>query len=345
MALFFLFFIRKENLRLMKYIKIYIGWFLIIAAWFFLRSVAVSSAPVHYGIKSIVETVYRNSPAVILYLGKVLFPVNLSVLPTLQDSSLIYGFMTTVVVLILIIFSKRKHWRYILFGLLWFLLFLLPSFVRPSSEYVPDFLEHRIYTPLIGLFIIFMETSFVRKIGKNKIYLSLTFLLIFVMSVFTVIHTGVFSNRISFWENAVKNSPSHPLAHKDLGAMYYLDDNLEKAEKEFKKSLDLNSNESMIHNNLGLIYFRRKEHDQAEGEFKKELEINPSYDNAYFNWGLLYWEKGEKKKASEMWLKTIKVNPDHKGALKNLALYYFQIEDQRAAEYYYREAAKRGVVF
>ena len=40
--------------------------------------------------------------------------------------------------------------------------------------------------------------------------------------------------------------------------MYYLDKDMENAEKEFKIALELNPNEKMAHNNLGLIYANQK---------------------------------------------------------------------------------------
>ena len=63
--------------------------------------------------------------------------------------------------------------------------------------------------------------------------------------------------------------------------MYYLDKNMDNAEKEFQKALKLNPKEKMAHNNLGLIYSNKNKLKEAEEEYKKELEINPYYDNDY----------------------------------------------------------------
>ena len=48
-----------------------------------------------------------------------------------------------------------------------------------------------------------------------------------------------FANRMVFWKSAVQSSPQSALAHRNLGAMYYLDNDFNKAETEFKKALKI----------------------------------------------------------------------------------------------------------
>jgi hypothetical protein len=322
-------------------------WILAFVPWLYLRSVALQSGGVQYPLVESLQKIIINSPAILLYLGKVLIPVNLSVLPTLQDSTLIYGIVSLVIIVILFIASKQKRHNYSLFGLIWFFAFLVPSFLRPSSAYVADFLEHRLYVPIIGLFVILAEIDWLKKINLEKrIYFWSAVFLVGTLSVINIIHSRKFANRLIFWQDAVKYSPHHPLAHKNLGAMYYLDGNLDKALDEFRKSAAINPTEPMIHNNLGLIYFKKGDYASAEAEYKKELEYYPSYDNALLNLGLLYYQKGEKDKAAAYWLETIKVNPDHKEALRALAVYYLNdAKDNDKAQYYHTEAVKRGANF
>jgi tetratricopeptide (TPR) repeat protein len=321
-------------------------WILVFVPWLYLRSIALLSGGAQYPLIHSLQIVFNNSPAILLYLGKVLIPVNLTVLPTLQDSTLVYGIVSLGIIVILLIASKQKRYNYLFFGLLWFFAFLLPSFLRPGSDYVADFLEHRLYVPIIGLFVILGEIDWLKNINlKKKVYFWPLVFVIIGLSVVNIIHSRKFSNRLVFWQDAVKHSPHHPLAHKNLGAMYYLDGNLDKAEEEFIKSVELNPTEPMIHNNLGLIYYRKGDYQDAEAQYKKELEINPYYDNALLNLGLLYYAEGKKDQARDIWLETIQVNPDHKEALKSLYIYYSQVGDETKADYYYQQALLRGVKF
>ncbi|MFA5936903.1 MAG: tetratricopeptide repeat protein, partial [Candidatus Paceibacterota bacterium] len=198
--------------------------------------------------------------------------------------------------------------------------------------------------PIIGIFIFFLETDFVGKIDfKNKKTLILIGGLIFLFSIITIVHSGNFSNKLSFWENAAKTSPNHPLAHRNLGAMQYLNKDMENAEKESKIALELNPEEQMAHNNLGLIYANQGKLKEAEEEYKKELENNPYYDNAYFNLGLLYWQEKKYSDAEINWKKTLEINPNYVDAYNALAIYYYQQKNYEEARPYINELYKRGI--
>jgi tetratricopeptide (TPR) repeat protein len=342
MIVLYIFLFKKDQLLSVKsYIAF--AWAGIAGVWYLLRVIALQD-PIKYTIGEALASIYQGLPAVVLDLGKVFFPVNLSVLPILQDSTLIWGFAAILLTFLLIIFSKNKNYKLILFGIVWFLIFLLPSFISPDTQYVPYFLEHRIYLPIVGLFIILSEVGFIKKFSLSKRAGILVFgTLIFVLIVVNFIHTSVFRDKLIFWQSAVSSSPHHPLAHKNLGAMDYLAGDLDKAEAEDIKTLELSPEEAMIHNNLGLIYAAKGDAKKAEEEYKKELEINPGYDNALFNYGLLLYKDGRSVEAEKMWLAALNVNPDFTDAMKSLFILYYQNKNLDQANYFYGELQKRGI--
>lgn len=334
--------IHRANLRKTLPI-IFLLWSVIGFVWFALRSIALGQNPVKYTLLEAVKTIGGNWQAIVLYFGKIFLPVNLSVLPTLVDSTLIFGIVSLVLFIILSLIRRpRNFWIY---GLGWaiFLGFLLPGFIRPNTVYMPDFLEHRLYLPMIGILISLSQLlpDFKKGVGDGAAILAIC-----IFGLINVVHSRVFSDSLPFWINAATNSPHHPLAHKNLGAMYYLNGQLDQAEGEFLKSLDLNKTEPMINNNLGLIYLDRGDDDLALKYFQKELELYPSYDNAHANLALLYYKEKKYDLAEAEWLTTVAINPDHKDALKYLAVYYAQVKkDPAKAQYFYVEATKRGVTF
>lgn len=316
-SVIFIFLFAKAKFSLNDWSVLTLGWIGVLAPWYFARNLALGKEP--YSLASAFQSIFVNSPGILLYLGKMMFPVNLSVLPILVDSTLIFGLVSLALIAFLLIISKQKDYRKILFGIVWFLIFLAPSLVRPDTEHAADFIEHRIYLSVVGLILVFLEIDIIKKLSfQNMASKILIGLIIFALSATTFLHSFKFKDRFTFWMSAVKTSPHHPLAHRNLGAMYFLDGRLEEAEKEFLKSLELNANEPMVHNNLGLVYMNRDLFDKAEKEYKDELEINPYYDNAYFNYGLLYYKKGMFNKAQEMWLNALKINPENKDAFNAL---------------------------
>ncbi|MDO8806595.1 MAG: hypothetical protein Q7R35_19455 [Elusimicrobiota bacterium] len=127
---------------------LFAGWAVVVAGWFLARS-AVLKAAVGNSDFDIIKSLTENFPAVVPYLGKIFFPVNLGIMPVLQGLPMRYGVCAGLLTAGLVYLSTAKRRRYVAFGLLWFLLFLLPSFIRSASA-VPDFSEHRVYLPLIG---------------------------------------------------------------------------------------------------------------------------------------------------------------------------------------------------
>jgi tetratricopeptide (TPR) repeat protein len=142
---------------------------------------------------------------------------------------------------------------------------------------------------------IFMQ-HFTDRSGKTDF---IVFLVLMAGTAFR--YSGQFRNKNVFWQNAVKNSPSSPLAHRNRGAMLYLDGDMEGAAGEYKAALQLNENEQMVHNNLGLIFLRQGNYSEAERYFRKEININPNFANAYYNLGLVYWAQKKTHDAAFMW--------------------------------------------
>jgi hypothetical protein len=294
--------------------------------WEVLRHFALTN-PIPMTARDMIQSVVNNAPASIQLLGKSLFPFNLSVLPIIQDTTFVWGLVATTVVIALLIVefifyheSRRKHLLMMGFGLIWFFIFLFPSFIRPNPTVIADFIEHRLYLPIIGLIIFLMESQIALLLERipGDIRYGIGIILILLFSVITLVHSSNFANRLIFWRNAAETSPHSPLAQRNLGAMYFLEKEYDLAETYFKKSLALNKDEQMAHNNLGLIYMNQGKFAQAEREYRQELAVNPEYDNVHFNLGLLYYRMGRTQDAVQLWRQTLQINPEYTDAKQAL---------------------------
>lgn len=316
--LLYLVLFHKEKVH--QLLEIILGFWGVFFLWFILRQSAIKNI-IYLSINEVFEALIKNSPAFFLYLGKVFFPFNLSVLPTLIDGTLSWGVISAIICLLLIFFSKKINWRLFFFGVCWLIFFLFPNFVRPNNQIAPDFLEHRFYLSFVGFLIFFASLDLINQFFSfpPKKNFFLWFLFSF-FSLSTFFHLFNFRNRLVFWQNAVKTSPSSPLAHRNLGAMLYFEKKFNEAKKEYEKALQLNPNEPMVHNNIGVIYLDKNQLNEAEKEFKKELAINPNYDKALANLGLVYLKKKNFKKAKEYFEKTLLVNPHYQSAYQYLNL-------------------------
>lgn len=341
MCIVYLIAFERKGVGLPEIARLFFAWLAIIVSWFTLRTMSLKAA-MAWDAHEMAKAVYYKLPAALQIAGKVFLPFDLSVLPTMQDSKYIYGIVAIFLLVFALLISKSKRAKVVVFGFAWFILFLLPSFI-PTASVVPYFLENRIYLPMMGFLIVITEVDWMKRIESKKSKAFFACLIILgILSFITYKYGNCFKDRISFWESAAKSSPRLPLAHRNLGAMYYLDGELDKAEPEYKKALELNTLEPMAHNNLGLIYMNKGRLKEAEDEFRAELEINPLYDNAFFNLGLLCYRQGRFKEAEGLWTKTIEVNPEYVDAYRSLAAYYFERKNFAKASYYLEQLKRMG---
>ncbi len=315
-----------------RYIIAGSGWIILTLVWITIRYQALGG---QNGVSASAQilSVIKNLPALLPFLGKTLFPFDLSVYPVLADMKVsgILGVVTIAVLVFLVAITKPKSWLFYIFGILWFLAFLVPSFVS-INDLAPKFSEHRSYLSLVGIILIVLECNPVKKADfSRKLPVSMVVILCLLYSVLTFLHTRYFKDQFLFWQNAVDTSPSNSFNYNNLGAMYFLSDNLEKAEPLFLKALEVNPAEPMANGNAGLICMRTERPAEAEKYYLEEIRINPKYDNVYYNLGLLYYNHSRFDEGILNWEKTLTINPYYADAYKALLFAYDKL--QRKADY------------
>ncbi len=306
-----------------------LAWVIITPAWIVLRYHVLGGSH-GYPVSESLASIIHNLPALLPFIGKSLVPAGLSVFPIMKDMmlSMFMGIAGILAISTLIILTKQKDWRRILFAVAWFLLFLIPAFIKSKSQ-EPDFTEHRVYVSLAGLIMLLLEIAPFKSMQISPLSPRsmnpgsfLIFLIFFIFLIFSVSHSRHYRNRIAFWTNAVERSPSHAFNYNNLGAMYYLDNNLSEAEKYFRKAVAINPSEPLANGNIGLVCMNTGRDAEAEKYYLNEIQVNPTYDNVYFNLGLLYYRNNLIEPAVENWEKTIRVNPHFSEAYGNLLQVY-----------------------
>lgn len=316
------------------------GWLVVSAVWFLMRDSVLQNQQ-QKTIGEMISSMASSLPAFIPYIGKILFPFNLSVMPVLKDTAFIYGIAAMIIFSVVIFMSKGKRKNWIWFAVIWFAVFLLPTFIKTSEFRVQQFYEHRMYLPMVGFLLFIAELKPLSYLPKGeKIARSISLPLgglgwaaIAILLFFFVIsfrHEKTFSGTKIFLDNAVATSPSSSLAHRNLG-IYFQDMDektghkdktfLEKAADEYKKSLELNPHEKDLHNNLGVIYDRWGKKDLAEKEYLAETKLNPGNSQAWHNLGVICSERNENEKAETYFKKAIEIHPAE-STYQELALLY-----------------------
>jgi len=301
------------------------GSVVIAAAWFFIRKIIIGKIQlVDLSFFEMLSMMWSNVSAILLYLGKVLLPFNLTVLPVLEKSGFIYGSVVLAVILALFWIGRRmspQTTNIRILGLVWFVIFLTPSLVSYDQPVRMIFFEHRLYLPMLGLFIFFI--SLVPEHRTSYRFLLPAAGVFVLFSVLAFNYSGFYKDKMTFWQKAVADSPQSSRAHNGLASSYIVDGKLEEAETEFKKALALNPKEKRIHLLLGLSYLDKKMYSEAQTELEKEIEVDPKQFVAYHNLGRIYAQNKNLKKAEEFFLKTVEINPDYVLTRQDLAVLYY----------------------
>jgi tetratricopeptide (TPR) repeat protein len=323
-AYYFLFDYKFTTDKKDNFLIILTSWFSVAFIWFLFKKIAI------LGSSSVIDLLlsgWHNALGLFVYLSKIIIPFNLSVYPTINHSTFWFSLITILIIIVAVYYSLKINYKNVIFGLLWFLVFLLPSFLSPNPEIVFSFFEHRLYLPFFGLLICAAELYPLKGLDwSNRRNILRAILVIIFFSLLTVWHTRDFSDRLTFWQAAVGSSSNSAFAKNNLGAMYHLEGDLDAAKHYYLEALKLDANQRLVHNNLGLIAVNQKNYVEAEQEYLQELAINPYYDIAWANLGSLYIKLGRLKEAVVAFQKAYQANPNNRQAYNNLLILNSKVE-------------------
>jgi tetratricopeptide (TPR) repeat protein len=345
MALAYLYVFRRHEADWRIYALILGGYVLAIGFWFFLRQHALTSgatAP----MSEMIKNVFSNAPMFFQYIGKSVIPYGLAVMSTIKDTNYIVGIAAIILIAAGIFLGKEKRMPVIIFGLLWFFIFLIPSFLTFFTG-----LEHRDYLPLIGLLIVISEFDFVKKLQfnfsspANTRALIATIALIVVFAGVTFSREPVFKNAYNFDKNAIETSPHATLPCLYMAKHYEEVNNFQKAIDMYTLALQRDSDSYMVHNSMGRDYTVLNKLNEAEAEFKMELQAHPKNTLALFNLGLYNLNNGKDSAAEALGKQSIAIDPQFVDGYKLLAAIWIQKGDTVKAKPYIKWLRDKGIEF
>ncbi len=104
---------------------------------------------------------------------------------------------------------------------------------------------------------------------------------------------------IKILENVI-DSFRQTAVYQNLGLMYILSGNAEKALAFNKEAVEYNSDDLIIQDNLAQSYILCGDADGAEQVYAKLMEKKPTFPEAYYGYGFLLIDKGETEKGKEL---------------------------------------------
>jgi hypothetical protein len=234
----------------------------------------------------------RNLPQLFASLGKVVFPVDPTVLAAPEDLSSWPGALAALGIAAGARFVHGVRPRVVALGMSAFVLLLLPVLATPGTLV----LDNRLYLPACGALLAIAEivraAAFERAVPTPpRLFVGLSAIGLLVLVAITAGYEESFRDRRAFARAAAAGAPHSPLAHFCLGKAYQTDGDDDRALAEYETSLALGPGE-VVHNNIAVIHMAHARWEDAERELREELAVDPRYARAYDNLAIVLRHEG-----------------------------------------------------
>jgi tetratricopeptide (TPR) repeat protein len=120
------------------------------------------------------------------------------------------------------------------------------------------------------------------------------------------------------------------LTARTMGLAYLEENNLEEAENEFRKLIELAPREALGYANLGLVYLRMGRYNEAEEQLLHAIELNPDDLDIRLNLARVYEYLGQSEKFIRELEKSIRIDSTHIQILYAAAEFYSSSSDKKS---------------
>jgi len=265
------------------------------------------------------------------YLSSLIWPYRLSVdytfdIPSsLLDANVLIS-LTVLVGAALYILCCWRRKRMVIFGLCWFILFLLPALnIVPLTVLVAD---RFLYLSSIGIFLavaVIVQGRIGEYTKRQKGLLLLAATILFSSYAVTVYERSrEWRNGYTLFSSVLRVNPRSWRAYQNIGTYYLNKGMLSEAETHFQEARRRRSDHPSVYKGLGVLYFKQGKYPQAAEEFKKAISLWPEESDLGNLLAITYDAQGKYREAFKTYRSFLEVNPLDANLYKNLANLYLK---------------------
>lgn len=296
------------------------SWLASGAFWFLARSNATVQNQ-DLGATSLIVNMVDRLPVVVQYLGKVILPANLNVVPYQEQTSTVFGIVSIAIIIALVAMTRERAWRMLSVAVLWFFVFLLPVLIVPRSLNQETY-EHRLYIPIMGCIILLIHTDLFRRWAeRTQLIIGVTAaMVLFVMS---YTRMDVFRNREVFWTAAVAGSPQSAFCLMNLGSTYMSDltsPRQAEGEELIRRAYSLDSTKPFVNYYMAQLLWRQGKLLEAEPFLRAEYRRKPNWAELNIKLAQCAIERRDLNEGQRLLERYRQLNPLDQMAATNLVL-------------------------
>ena len=224
------------------------------------------------------------------------------------------------------------------FGLLWFLVLLVPSAALVVVGEGEGMVEHRVYLASIGIFVAVAvgAARLLARIDSSATAAKWLVMAVGVMGLLslsarTVLRNAVWSNSVMLWSEAVSLAPGSWLPHTVLGEALHADGHHREAIGQFRTAIALRPQEELGYLKVALCLAEIGRTSEARTSLETLRGINPESATVPLGLGIVALTAGDAVEAKSDFLESLKLHPRDPMALQWIALIDEQIDNDPTA--------------
>lgn len=265
------------------------------------------------------DYIFTQFYVVMHYIGNFILPTSLSADPDIEvinvwyDKRILLGLLVCIALIYVAIKTvKNPLTKPISFGIAWFFIALIPTWIVPLYQIAND---HRMFFPFIGLFISVSWGLYIfiyQKSFKSKILLVVfSFLIIGGYSYGTYHRNKVWKDATSLWKDVTIKSPNNGRGQMNYGLTLMAKGDYDQAENYFKISESKSPFWYAVKVNLGILNGAIGKHEIAENYFKTAINLKSSAPDPEYYYARYLFERRQYEKAAKYVQKALSKSPNH----------------------------------
>jgi len=274
------------------------------------------------------ERLFNALNSYVIYLQQLFHPFNLSI----NYEYKLIPYTTTIInisvitLIFVIAYKFREKYKYVIFGLLWFTILLLPVLGFIQSGFTAH-ADRYLYLPGVGIYLIvvmflndFSKKSYVSPIMINIFY----YLIITILMVVTWVQYDNWRTTVHLFEHAYSIDNNNYVANMNLANIYIIKGSYNRGLRHYEKAKSITPTHHAIYFLLSKNLVLAKKYDLALTILNDLLEIDNKNFKANLNVAKILIQQGNYNKAIDT---LIKITPEQEKTSEItyfLALSYFK---------------------
>lgn len=296
--------------------------------------------------------------AIWFYVGKFFYPAELvPVYPRWDVVGEVWVFTALFGALVLvagvIAFFRRRIESATLWGLLFFLINILPvvglvPFGYMGHSFVGD---HFLYLPTVGLVVVVARSvqTCVEKLSDRKFYgeafTAVLYILVCVLALLAIKQTFLWRDPAALWEATLKITRTSAAAYSNYGTVLMKKGDYKNALEYLTKAAELSPNLDVSYLNMARTYQALGDKENAWKMVSKAVEVNPNNAASRIMLAVMLREQGNVAEAAKFVEESLEVLPRDPSLRTDLGISYYLMGNTDKAMQEWEKASKSDPLY